>query len=308
MLPLIAVAGCGGAAAGSERGLSYGANAQRSYEEAMRDFEDENCQEAEGQFRKIRREFPYSRFAALSELRVADCYGIQNKFVEAVQAFKQFIRFRPSHAEVPYARFKIAEAYYNEIPSGWFLSPPSHELDQSATRDAVNELRKFLEEYPEDTHVADARRMQTEAITMLARHELYVAEYYLDMDKPRAAVGRLQTAVTAYPGSSVESEALVLLGRTQLHLGDRRAARRVFEELRESQAGTGYAEQAAEFLEEMGPVSPDETRQVEAEAAEDAANAAREAAEPSQTVAPEELPAEDAESAAPSAPEPEESE
>lgn len=245
------LAACGGAQDGG-RNLSYADNAREAYELALEDFEDGDCVEAEPAFREVRREYPYSRFAALAELRVADCLMEQGKYVEAIAAYRRFVRGRPAHAEVPYARFKIAEGYFKQIPSDWLLSPPSYELDQGPTQEAVRQLRRFVLDYPDDPRIEDANEMSRQALAMLARHELYVAEYYLGEDRPDAAIMRLTTLLEAYEGSGIEPEAMILLGRVYLDKGDRRLARDTFTQLRERYPRSGYATQASEYLRELG--------------------------------------------------------
>lgn len=244
---LLVLAACGGNQ--TPRALSYGENARRSYENAARAFEDRDCLTADPLFRRIRREYPYSRYAALSELRIADCHLLQDQYAQAIRAYRSFIRARPAHPEVPYASFKIAEAYHRQVPSDFFLSPPPWERDQSPTRNALRQLRRFILDYPESEYVDEAREMVREALTLLARHELYVAEFYLGRDQPRAAVGRLRHLLGVYEGSGVEPEALLLLGRVYLRMREVRDARRTFEELVETFPDSGFAEQARSFLQ-----------------------------------------------------------
>lgn len=243
---LFVLPACG--ANNTPRALSYGENARRSYRNAFAAFEDRDCLTADPLFRRIRREYPYSRYAALAELRLADCAAIQNNYTEAIRAYRSFVRHRPAHPEVPYAHFKIAESYYRQIPSDFFLSPPAQERDQTATRSALRQLRRFVLDYPDSEHIEDAREMVRGALALLARHELYVAEFYLNRDHATAAVGRLRHLLDVYEGSGIEPEALLMLGRVYLHMRETRDARRTFEELVDRFPESGYAEQAREYL------------------------------------------------------------
>lgn len=247
LLLAVLLAACG-ANQSSRRALSYGENARRSYRNAYRAFEDRDCLTADPLFRRIRREYPYSRYAALSELRIADCHVIQDQYTEAIRAYRSFIRHRRAHPEVPYASFKIAEAYFRQIPSDFFLSPPPWERDQSPTRNALRQLRRFILDHPDSEYIEEAREMVRDALTLLARHELYVAEFYLGRDHPRAAVGRLRHLLDVYEGSGIEPQALLLLGRVYLRMREVRDARRTFEELVERFPESGFAEQARGFL------------------------------------------------------------
>jgi outer membrane protein assembly factor BamD len=152
---------------------------------------------------------------------------------------------------VPYARFKIAEAYFQQIPDEWLLSPPSYERDQGPTREALRQLRRFILDFPEDEKVAQANDMVRQCLELLARHELYVADFYLGRGHPQAAVMRLETLVNSFEGSGVEAEAMLLLGRVHLAMEDRDAARDTFEELIDRYPESGHAEQARAFLREL---------------------------------------------------------
>lgn len=243
-----ALAACGGGQVAPSGG--YADDAQRAYEAAMEDFRDEDCLEAEPAFREVRRKYAYSRFAALAELRSADCQFIDGRFADAVQSYRQFVRNRPSHVEVPYARFKIAESYFEQIPDDWFLIAPAEEKDQGATRDALRELRSFILDYGEDPRTKRASRMIAEAMGLLSRHEFYVAEFYYKRDFYVAAIARLNHLLVAYPGSELEPEVLLMLGRSFREVGDKVRAKQALERLvrehpKSGDAGTAKGELAS---------------------------------------------------------------
>jgi outer membrane protein assembly factor BamD len=232
--------------------LNYGDNARKAYAEALDDFYDNECLQAEPAFRNVRRLYPYTRFAALAELRVADCMYKDSKYAEAIQAYEQFVRYRPSHIEVPYARFMVALCNYDQIPSTWLLSPPAFEREQHFTHDALRLLRRFIVDFPKDPLVPRAERMANHAVRQLAAHELYVARFYLDRDHPAAAIGRLRTLITTYPTSGYEPEALLLLGETYLDLKDPEQAKRAFEEIPRRFPHSSFVGAARSHLTRLG--------------------------------------------------------
>ena len=248
-LCLLALGACGGS---GPAGGSYGQNAQKAYIEALDEFYDDDCFEADPLLRNVRREFPYSRFAALAELRLADCNLSEGQYAEAIEAYNQFVRYRPSHPEVPYARFQAAMAHYEQIPSEWLLSPPSYERDQHYPQESLRLFRKFMLDFPEDPLMPRARDLAEEALKLLAAHELYVATFYFDRGHPRSAAGRLNTLLRSYPGSGLEPEALQLLGESYLEIGDARSARRAFEELLARYPNDDLASDARDALSGLG--------------------------------------------------------
>lgn len=245
-------AACGGSGGTGKSTLDPNDDARTAYEKALLDFRRGDCLSAEPTFREIRREYPYSRFAALAELRVGDCQFKNEAYPEAIQTYRQFVRIRPSHKEIPYARFRIAEAYYNQIPGGWFMTPPSHERDQSAARDALIQLRRFVVDYPDDQRVPDAHKLMEKCMSLLAAHEFYVARFYLKRDAYRGVISRLKGLLAAYPGSGVEPKALLMLGQVYLKTNEVDAARNTLTELVERFPETGEAKKAQGLLGKIG--------------------------------------------------------
>jgi outer membrane protein assembly factor BamD len=249
---------CGGNAgsvksgASSKRILGPDDDARTGYEKALLDFRRGDCLSAEPLFREIRREFPYSRFAALAELRTGDCQFQNEAYPEAIQTYRQFVRIRPSHKEIPYARFRIAEAYYNQIPGGWFMTPPAAERDQSAARDALIQLRRFVVDYPDDHRVPDANKLMEKCMGLLAAHELYVARFYLKRDAYRGVISRLKGLLASYPGSGVEPKALLLLGEVYLKNDEVEAARETLNEIVQRFPESGEAKRARTLLGKIG--------------------------------------------------------
>jgi len=242
LFPVLAAAGCGGGQQHTH--LRYADAAQSLYAQGLQYFYSRNCLDAEPIFRKVRSDYPYSRFSALAELRLADCMFADGKYPEAIHAFQRFLRRRPSHAEVPYARFRIAEAYCQQIPGDWLLVPPAYERDQMPAQNALQQLRRFIVDYPEDPHLPQAKKLARDALELLAEHELYAARFYLERNKPLAAQSRLRTLLSSYPESSVEPEAMLLLGDIYLELEDVKKARKTFRELIERFPASEHAEEA----------------------------------------------------------------
>lgn len=241
--------GCGASQSG--HALSYGESARRDYERALSAFHDRDCITATPLFQHVRREYPYSRYAALAELRSADCELEQQHYTEAIRQYQAFVRARPTHADVDYAQYRAAVGYFRQIPQDFFLSPPREERDQGATRSALRVIDRFLRDHEDSEHAAEARRMRQEVLALLARHELYVADFYLFRDQPRATISRIEGMLRDYRGSGLEPLALVLLGRTYLRLGERGNARTAFEGVLADYPESGFAEQARNYLDRL---------------------------------------------------------
>lgn len=215
----------------SDSQLDYSQSAELVYTEAMDDFDDQDCIAAEPKFQDVRRKFPYSRYAVLAELHIADCQFMQENFAEAAVLFEQFSKAHPTHEDAHYAAYKRGLSYYEMIPSDVFILPPSHERDQSATRDARMVLQTFLKNYPESPWREKALQILSEVVDALVRHEIYVAEFYLSREDRLAAVVRLENVRANFEESTLVPDAMFLQATTYLEMNKRNEARQVFEEI-----------------------------------------------------------------------------
>jgi outer membrane protein assembly factor BamD len=243
--------------------LSYAADAKRAYDEAMKEFEAHNWIESQALFREVKRKFHYSKFAALSELRIADADFEQEKFSEAIRGYRQFVHdHKSSVEETAYARSRIAEAQYRQI-SDSFLLPTPDERDQAVILDAFRELKGYVHDYPNSKETEKIKELLAEVTARLMRHELYVARFYLNRDNFQAAVYRIQYAMRNFAGgpgirgaeesvdSGLEAEALLLLGEVYLKMKKYPEARQSFDVILRSYPRSPLVVQAQNFLSYM---------------------------------------------------------
>lgn len=217
--------------------LNYSEDAKRAYDEAMEEFRAHNWLECQSLFREVKRKYSFSRYAPLSELRIADADMELGKVTEAIRGYRQFVRERRSDVElVAYARSRIAEAEYTEIPDS-FLLPASEERDQASVLDAYQELRSFLQDYPSGKETPRMKTLLANVTSRLIRHELYVARFYMQRDNFAAAVSRVNYAMARYASPNSEEapesepEALLLLGEVYLKMKRPSDARETFSKL-----------------------------------------------------------------------------
>jgi len=252
LLALLLVA-AGSAGCGDDKGknVKYQLTAKQNYEKGLKELKDENFAEAIKYFTFVKTRFPFSRYATLAELRVADAHLARGRYVEAIDAFRQFMKFHPTHemTENGYAHYKICECYYKQIPDEWFLSPPAFEKDQTSTREALKEYDLFLAKYPDSKYVKDARKQRTISLRKIIDHELYVARFYLSRNKPKGTALRLRGVLEQFPGSGNEPEIMILLGQTYLQMEQIDKARDTFKRLIEEHPKDYNARRARLYLE-----------------------------------------------------------
>lgn len=253
------VVACGSKATGGA--VEYSVSAQKNYDKGLKKLEDKDWIAAAKYFGFIKSRFPYSKYAVLAELRLADAEFGAEQYLEAIDSYRLFIKFHPTHEMVSngYATFRIGEAYFRQLPDDFWLFPPSFEKDQSSTEDAVNELKSFLDKYPQSPFRAKAKDILVKVGKRLADHEWYVARYYWDRGKPMGTVLRLRRLLERYRGVGYDEEALWLLGRAYVAVAMPDRAKGVWTELVAKYPKSSQAREAKSALTGLparGPKAP----------------------------------------------------
>lgn len=237
---------CGGRQDGA--GQTYTEAAEEAYARAERALSRRDFPLARERFRNVYQTYPYSRFAALSELGMADTFFEERSWARAVEAYRRFVRFHPTHERVSYASFRIAQAYYRQMPRDPFLMPPSHERSLGTALEAHQALQSFLAEHGQSEFGEEASELLASVRARLARHELYVAEFYMRRGNPTAVADRTGYLIERFPETEVVPQALFLSARALLELGEVPAARERLQRLVELAPDSELARRAAPYL------------------------------------------------------------
>jgi outer membrane protein assembly factor BamD len=230
--------------------LDYSENAKHDYDAAMQAFNDKNWEGANSMMNEVRRKYGYSRYARLAELRLADANYEQEKFAEATAGYKAFIHDYPNDPEIPYARYQVTLTQYNAVSQS-FLLPALEERDLASVNDAHASIRAFLNDYPNSAHAPELAYMQAVVTGLLARHELYVARFYLDRGNFQAAIARVQYGLHSFKDSGLEPEGMVLLAEVYMKQKDRGKAREVLKSMLTEYPESPFAVPARKFLDEI---------------------------------------------------------
>lgn len=247
----LTAAACAGEERRAESPLEYAENARRDYEEAMQAFENANWEAVAELMGEVKRKYGYSRYARLAELRLADADFAQEKYAEAISGYKSFVRDYPNDPEVPYARYRIVRAEYDSVSQSVLL-PPLEERDLASVNDAHASIRAYLSDYPNSEHAAELEYMLEVVVGLLARHELYVARFYLAEGRFDAAVARTEFALRNFKNSGLEPEAMLLLAEIRMKQKQRPLAREILNTLLARYPESAFTVPARRFLAELG--------------------------------------------------------
>jgi outer membrane protein assembly factor BamD len=176
------LAGCGG-----KKRIE---NAQELAEDGMQSFEDEDYGDALESFTTLKERYPYSRYAILAELKVADAHFYRAEYPEAIAAYESFANLHPKNEAIPYVLYQIGECNYKQLLS--------EDRDQTPTHLAILAFERVIREHPNSNYTLKARKKIQTSRELLAKHELYVARFYYKSEHYRAALARFQGALDTY--------------------------------------------------------------------------------------------------------------
>ena len=195
--------------------------ARRAYYAGMRELADGDYVKATTLFQTVAASPRHVKYAALAKLRLGDALFFQGRYAEATEVFRGFVQQHNADPNMPYARFKVAESYYERLPGEWFASPPAHEFDQTTAIQAEAELKGFVGAFPTSVYAPKAREMLEQARKMLFEHEMYAVDFYDDRDKWQAVAWRLRDAIDAYPEIGLKDDLVWRMSMAWDKVGDR---------------------------------------------------------------------------------------
>jgi outer membrane protein assembly factor BamD len=229
--PLLALQACGSSRVSLTGEPKYGKTAEDDYNAALEEMKTESWIEAAKFLEHARTKYPFSKYAALAELRLADIKYNQDRFLESAEAYATFARMHPTHDQVDYAAFREGESLYKDAPSEFFAFPPAYERELKSARDAAAKLEAFLAKYPDSKYKPEAQKRLEQVRGQLVDHEWYAAEFYAKRNRWAGAAGRYEAVLQKFPGSKREVEALFRLAQAYVHLDDRFKARQALQQL-----------------------------------------------------------------------------
>lgn len=199
-----------------------------------------NYDDAIAQWKKVKEGYRSPELTAMAELKIADAYYAKESWIEAAAAYEDFRKLHPQSDKAPYALYRTALSYYNQIEK--------IDTDQTPVKNAATALETFLKYYPQSEYAKDADFKLAMCKLKSAQYELYVGRFYYRTDKYVSAVGRFEGILKKYPDFPVIDETLFYLGASYLQIGELPKGRDALNRLIKEFPASKYAERARKLL------------------------------------------------------------
>jgi outer membrane protein assembly factor BamD len=199
-----------------------------------------NYGEAIETFQAIIDNYPYSDYAVLAELKIADAYFEDDRYEEALSYYRDFTDLHPQHEQVAYTIYRSALCYERRILAT--------NRDQAATRDALIYLDRLLAEHPYSEYAATAEVLWRELRTRLAQQIKRIGDFYLKRDEWESAAERYRALLNEYPGLGLDADALYKLGVCYAKMNRREEAESIFQAIVQNYEDSDVADDAEDRL------------------------------------------------------------
>ncbi len=174
--------------------------AQELARDGMEAYQSGKYDKAIEHFEKLKDWYPFSKFAILAELKVADAYFQLKQYEDAIFAYENFERLHPRNEAIPYVIYQIGMCYFEQIDTV--------DRDQTSNKNALEAFDRLIKQFPDDPYALTAIEHMKKSLKILAGHEFYVGLFYFKSKHYKAALYRFKAVLSLYPDVGVHYKAL----------------------------------------------------------------------------------------------------
>jgi outer membrane protein assembly factor BamD len=238
LVAAFALVGC------SENVIKKNLTAEERFEVALKMFNKGDYFRARTQFKIITLNHPGSSVVDKAQFYLAESHFKMKEYLLAAEEYKKLLRLYPRSDLVDDAQFKVALCYFKLSPK------PS--LDQDYTFKAIQELQRFLEDFPESELVPEAGEKLKQLRDKLAKKEYDNATIYRKMAYYESALIYYDSVLNNYYDTKYADEALYWKGVMHKELRQYNKARTAFEMYLKKYPKSRFVPRVREYLREIG--------------------------------------------------------
>jgi outer membrane protein assembly factor BamD len=217
--------------------------AEQNYRMGMEKFNKKNYRDAIPYYQKILENYPFSIYAIQAELKIAESYFLDKKYVEALVHLHGFQELHPTNENIPYVIWMKAVSYSEEFRT--------IDRDVSSMQNAKRELTELQNRFPTSSYAKDAAEMLVGVNEKLSAHDFYVARFYYRGANYFAALNRFQRIMEMYPTEGIADRALYYIGKCYFFLREDQRAVEAFNSLVHRYPDSPYRPRAETFLRDI---------------------------------------------------------
>ena len=218
---MVSVAGCSSSADNEVKAVLANMGAQQLYERAKQSMEVGNFSAAAQTLSALDSRYPFGPLSHQVQLDLIYSYYKSGKNEETIATIDRFIRLNPNHSDVDYAYY-MRGLTNMEADSNLFqelMNIDRTDRDPSMSREAFEDFRRLIQQYPESKYAVDARKRMLHIKDRLARYEIAIARFYMRRQAYVAAANRGRYVLEHFPDTTQVQQALEIMVSSYEQLG-----------------------------------------------------------------------------------------
>ena len=183
--------------------------------------------------------YPNEQMGREALLLVADSYFAQKSttgYTEARYRYRDYLNRYPGAPRRDYARYQFALCYDKEHEKP--------DRDQTATREAIDQYRSLIREFPDSGYAGAARERVRQLTDLLAEHDFAIGYFYLRKGSTAAALSRFTSLEERFPEYGAKDKLYYYEGIALTRLGRKDEAGRYFQKVVQDFPKSDYAKKA----------------------------------------------------------------
>ncbi|MBF0467445.1 MAG: outer membrane protein assembly factor BamD [Desulfamplus sp.] len=164
------------------------------------EYRDKDYKKAIKSFATLRDWYPFSQYAILAELKIADAHYKLEDYEDARASYEEFENLHPKNEAIPYVIYRTGMCWYNRIETV--------DKDQTPAKKAMEQFKRLANRFPKDPHTPKAEKKIKRCMESIADHEEYVANFYLKGKHYKAALKRFENIFAHYPDTEAGKRTL----------------------------------------------------------------------------------------------------
>jgi outer membrane protein assembly factor BamD len=191
-------------------GKEHTGSAQQLAWDGMDAYENGDYKDAIEYFQQLKDWYPFSKYAILAELKIADSHYHLEQYEEAIFAYEEFERLHPRNEAIPYVIYQIGRCYFDQIDT--------IDRDQTPARNAYRTFQRLDKQFPNDKYARSGAEHITTCVKSLAGNEYYIGVFYYKSKHYKAALNRFLKVLSDFPDVGYHQKALEYIAKCEAEL------------------------------------------------------------------------------------------
>ncbi len=173
------------------------------YQEAYKEFNNKNYEEAADLFQTAESQYPSNPWAADALVMMAYSRYMDNDFAGSILAIDRYMRFHPGHKDVPYMMYLRGINYYRQVSDV--------RRDPGMSAYALQQFQQLVERFPNSEYAKNAENKILILKNYIAGKVMYAAREDMQKQNWTSAISRLQSVVETAQETVMTPEAMFRL-------------------------------------------------------------------------------------------------